>query len=338
MIKAIHLIRYACFFVIINFLFCLTSVDAQNDIKERIGENQNEKKQNTSVNTGNEDHHFSLEHEGINRKYNVHLPADYNKNRAMPVVIYLHGGGGSLRAAYQDRVDQAADKFGFILVIPNGTGPIPDRLLTWNGGKWGSDECCGYASDHNIDDLGFMAKMIEEVEAKFNVDQKKIYATGISNGGLMSYRLACELSDKIAAIAPVAPPATPAECSPSRPVSVMHIHGTADPCAPVNGGTTGKCIGIRTFMAQSASTMIGFWQQRNKCSTILETVYQKGKAVCKKPAACQDGSDVELCTVEGMGHTWPSGWQYFPAERVGPVSYDLSFDQIWEFFKNHPIK
>jgi polyhydroxybutyrate depolymerase len=318
MMKTKHLIRHACFLVILSLLLCLTSIDAQNNIKE--------------------DPHFSLSHDGITRFYNVHLPPDYNKNKSLPVVIYLHGGGGSLRAAYQDGVDKAADKFGFILVIPNGTGPIPDRLLTWNGGKWESDECCGYASDHNIDDVGFIAKMIKEVEAKFNVAKKKIYATGISNGGLMSYRLACELSDQIAAIAPVAPPATPRECSPSRPVSVMHIHGTADPCAPFDGGTTGKCIGIRTFRAQSAFTVVSFWEKSNKCSTILETVYQKGKAVCKKYTGCQDGSDVELCTVEGMGHAWPSGWQYFPTERIGPVSYDMSFDQIWEFFKNHPMK
>ena len=179
--------------------------------------------------------------------------------------------------------------------------------------------------------------MIEDVGSRFNVDKNKIYATGISNGGLMSYRLACELSDKIAAIAPVAPPATPSSCKPSRPVSVLHIHGTADPCAPFNGGTTGKCIGMRTYSAQSASAMVGKWQKLNHCSINSERTYQKGKAVCQSYTGCRDGSDVELCTVEGMGHVWPSGWQYFPADRIGPVSYDISFDQIWDFFKRHPM-
>ncbi len=294
---------------------------------------------------GANDYRFTLKHDGLTRKYNVHLPSGYDKNVPTPVVIYLHGGGGSTKAAYRDRMYKASDKFGFILVVPAGTGPIPDRLLTWNGGKWlrgkgkeGVESCCGYAAKNNIDDVGFISKMIDEVKNNFNVDTNRIYATGISNGGMMSYRLACELSDKIAAIAPVAPPAAPANCVPLRPVAVMHIHGTADPCAPYKGGTGGGCLGSERYEMMSAKEMVEIWIKLNGCSSGSSVVYKKGKAECISYRQCEDGSEVEFCTIEGGGHTWPSGSQYLPVDRVGPVSYDISFDQIWEFFKKHSLR
>ena len=281
---------------------------------------------------------YSLEHDGLLRTYRVHLPPHYDKNVPTPVVIYLHGGGGSIKAAYSEGVDKAADKFGFILIVPAGTGPIPDRLLVWNGGTWGSGECCGSAVQQNIDDVGFISQMIEEARAKFNVDGKRIYATGISNGGLMAYRLACELSDTIAAVAPVASPGTPSACTPSKPVSIMHIHGTADPCAPFAGGMGGGCLGTEKHEMLSAEEDIHQWLIINHCQPNRTTAYQKGNATCISYESCKDGSGVEFCTVEGMGHAWPSGSQYLPVKRIGPVSYDISFDQIWEFFKHHPMK
>lgn len=284
------------------------------------------------------DYDFSLVHDGLKRIYKVYVPSSYDKKTQTSVVIYLHGGGGSINAAYKDGLDKASDKFGFILVIPAGTGPIPDRLLVWNGGNWGAGECCGSAVEKNIDDVGFISKIINEVKTKFNADEKRIYATGISNGGLMSYRLACELSDKIAAVAPVAPPGTPSACAPSRPVSIMHIHGTADPCAPFNGGMGGGCLGSKKYEMMSARDMVDSWIKRNNCSTNFTTTYQKGKTICMSYKQCNNEVEVEFCTIEGGGHTWPSGSQYLPIDRIGPVSYDISFDQIWDFFKKHPIE
>src|SRR3989338_4051124 len=167
-------------------------------IRERIREKWLQNKEQTSGDFGTDDYHFSSEQGGITRKYNVHLPPAYNKDVLTPIVIYFHGGGGSSKAAYQDGMDKAADKFVFILVIPAGTGPIPDRLLTWNAGKWDGGNCCGYAINNNIDDVVLISKIIDEAKNKFNVDANRIYATGISNGAMMSYRLACELSNKIA--------------------------------------------------------------------------------------------------------------------------------------------
>jgi len=169
-------------------------------LRERFRERMKERRSEGQPPYESGDFDFSVVHEGLTRKYRVHLPPGYDRTKKMPVVIYLHGGGGSMRAAYRDRIDKASDKFGFILVVPAGTGLIPDRLLTWNGGEWpkgkggfGTESCCGYAAKNNIDDVGFISKMIEEVKGNFNVDEGRVYATGISNGGLMSYRLACEL-------------------------------------------------------------------------------------------------------------------------------------------------
>jgi len=289
------------------------------------------------------DYDFSIMHDGWKRNYMVHVPTNYNENLETPVVINIHGGGGSIKSALNDVGNEYSEKYGFIYVIPAGTRSkiISDRLLTWNAGKWLSDKgslesCCGLASDNDVDDVGFFSKMIEEVKISFNVDEDRIYVTGISNGGMMSHRLGCELEDKIAAIAPVASPAVPMDCNPSKPVPVMYIHGTADPCTLYYGGDGGGCFGgVETHYMQPAEDIVNKWKNLNNCSDESETVYQKGEATCISYNNCGSISEVEFCTIQGGGHTFPSGAQYFPVTKVGPVSYDMSFDQIWEFFQKH---
>lgn len=296
-----------------------------------------------SYTKGPGDYDFSLAHDGLTRIYKVHVPPSYDKEILTPVVIYLHGGGGSIQAAFNEGVDKYSDKLGFLLVVPAGTGILKDKLLTWNAGGWstnseGVEKCCGYAAENNVDDVGFIEKVISEIKQNFNVDEKRIYSTGISNGGIMSYTLACELSDKIAAIAPVAPPGTPKECTVLRQVPVMHIHGTADPCAPFNGGIGGGCLGSKKYEMQSAQKMVDIWKNIDGCSSVSQPSYSKGKASCITYQGCQNRADVEFCTIQGMGHTYPSGVQYLSIDKIGPVSYDISFDQIWEFFQKHPMQ
>lgn len=291
---------------------------------------------------GSGDYDFSLIHDGLERTYKVHIPPIYDKNNKTPVVIYVHGGAGNKKSAYMDGVDEYSDKFGFILAIPEGTGVIKfgDLRAGWNGGDWETGVCCG-----DVDDVGFISEMIEELKRKVNVDEKRIYATGISNGGLMTNRLGCELSDKIAAIAPVAPSAVMSNCNPSRPVPVMVIHGTADPANPPDGSEPtsifkkGSSSGLdMPYKRMTPYQVVDVWKKINKCSDIQIAGYEKGDAKCVIYNDCAEGSEVELCIVEGMGHTYPSGSQYLPAILVGPVSYDISFDQIWEFFEKHPMK
>lgn len=297
----------------------------------------------TTFNLGPGNYEFTLEHDGLTRYYKVYVPSSYDKYTKTPVVIYLHGGGGSRKAAYKDRVDSFSDKYGFIMIVPEGTGPVVLGTVigSWNAGDWEIngkiEKCCGYAEENSIDDVGFLSKMIDEIKKNFNVDEKRVYSTGISNGGIMSYTLACEIADKISAVASVAPPGTPKDCSPSRNVSVMHIHGTADPCVPYNGGISGGCLSTEKREMQSAKKMVDIWRGLNSCLQNYQTVYSKGQASCVNYQNCKNSADVQFCTVQGMGHTYPSGNQYLSTRIIGPVSYDISFDQIWEFFNKHPM-
>jgi polyhydroxybutyrate depolymerase len=158
------------------------------------------------------DAQFSLRHDGRVRTYLVHLPASYSKDKTWPLVLVLHGGGGNgEQVAKMTGFSRKADQEGFIAVYPNGTGLWQNRFLTWNAGN-----CCAYAYENRIDDVGFIRALIGQLRKDYAVDDRRIYAAGISNGGMMSYRLACGLSDLIAAIGPVAG-AQNIDCKPAQP-------------------------------------------------------------------------------------------------------------------------
>src|SRR5581483_1221143 len=138
-----------------------------------------------------------------------------------PVVLAFHGGGSNaMQMADFCGLNAKADGAGFIVAYPEGSGRLA-RDHTWNGGN-----CCGYAMEQKVDDVGFVRVLLDDLAWRARIDTKRVYATGMSNGAVMAYRLASELADRIAAIAPVAGPMGTATCKPSRPVSVMHFHGT----------------------------------------------------------------------------------------------------------------
>jgi polyhydroxybutyrate depolymerase len=265
---------------------------------------------------------------GVQRTYVLHIPAAV-PNRGIPVVFYIHGGGGTPQAAYLDHVDQTSDKFGFIMVAPAGL------KKAWNGGTWITGSCCG-----NADDVGFISKIIDELLQSYPIDSNRIYAMGISNGGLMTNRLACDLSSRIAAIATVAPAGIEESCSPERSVPVMDIHGTGDRCNPYYGGTPpfSYCADV-AYTRMTPRQVVNSWSAIDGCTWHNpQIVYQNGDATCVSTKNCDGSGEMEFCKVIGMGHTWPSGGQYLPASDVGSVSYDISTDQIWNFFNQHPMQ
>ena len=192
------------------------------------------------------------------RTYRLFVPPAYDPRTPAPLVFVLHGGGGSGEVvARQTRFDREAESGGFIAVYPDGVVGA-DGARNWADGRPG---LC--VERNGVDDVGFLTDLIDVVAAAYSVDPARVYATGISNGAFMSYRLACERAERIAAIAPVAGTLTVAPCAPSRPVSVLHIHGTADRYVPLAGG-----IGIsRTpgFLLMPVAEAIRFWREADGC-------------------------------------------------------------------------
>ena len=267
--------------------------------------------------------------DGRERSYLVHLPLHYTKQKSFPLVFVLHGGGGDMECSVRmSGINDKADKENFIVIYPNGTGKLKGKLLTWNSGN-----CCGYAMKNNIDDVNFMRALIEKIENDYNADKKRIYFTGISNGAMMSYRIACELSDKIAAIAPVAE-ALNCPCNSKHPVSVIIFHGTEDQHVPYNGGAGEKSVEKR--IDNSVSYAVNLWTKNNDCmptpkredfGNIIHDIYTGGQA----------GSAVELYTIKGQGHAWPGGKKGLRNGNADDPTQEISAtDIMWEFFKSHP--
>ena len=272
----------------------------------------------------------------LDRNYIVHVPAKYDPRVPTPVVLSFHGGGSNAEQMVKFcGLNEKADEAGFIVVYPSGTGRL-EKLLTFNGGN-----CCGYAMNKNVDDVGFVRALLDDLATVANIDAKRVFATGMSNGGIISYRLASELSDRIAAIAPVGGPMGTETCNPKRPVPVIHFHGTDDEYAPFLGGKGTRSISGTDFYSVEHS--VRAWVKANGCSeepvvTKLPDKAGDGMMVTKKTyGPGKDGAEVVLIEIEGGGHTWPG--QEPRVKFLGKSTKDISAnDLMWEFFQKHPMK
>lgn len=293
-----------------------------------------------------------------NRPYDLHIPLGYDASRPTAVVLALHGGGADSGGAAKITcpngnlnsskcLNALADREGFVVVYPNGASrPLFPNIRTWNAGGGEKGYICvsEYGCENKIDDVGYFKNLLSELSKIINIDRSRVYATGISNGGAMSHRLACELSDWIVVIAAVGGGnqfSTMASCRPSQPVSVLQIHGTDDPAWPYNGGP-GIKEGGNYF---SVPKTISEWALRNGCSSeplkdnMPNTANDGTSSVKENYKTCNKNSDVELIKIDGGGHTWPQGNQYLPERSIGRTSQDFNANEtIWQFFKDHPRK
>lgn len=280
------------------------------------------------------DYTFSLE----DRRYFVHVPDSYD-GTSTPLVLNLHGGGGDIDAARkQTQMESHSDEHGYVAVFPEGSGLT---ILGKHVGTWNAGTCCGGAESKNIDDVKFIGKVLDDVESKFAIDSSRIYATGHSNGAMMSYRLACDLSERIAAIAPNAGHDSYGDCNPARQVPVMHFHGTADPVALYDGGHCGGKLGDDGWTCSSVADYAETWAMQNQCGVSTHVIYQNDAAKCIAYDDCS--ADVVLCTIDGAGHTWPDGSYAvntnFWKKNVGEISRDINAnDQMWNFFQQHALE
>lgn len=236
----------------------------------------------------------------------VNVPAGYDGRSAVPLVLALHGfldsGGGF--AAY-DGLEAEGARRGIVVVHPDGLNN------SWNAGA-----CCGQSAIDSVDDVGFLRSLLDRVATNWCIDRARVYATGFSNGGAMSHRLGCELSDRIAAIAPVSGTLGLNACHPERPVPVFHTHGDADIIVLYNGG------GLSGL--QSVASTMSTWRTVDMCPSASATTRTVGSARCETWNPCAGGVETTLCTIGGGPHVWPAPG--FPAPR-----------EIFDFFARHRL-
>jgi len=308
-------------------LTTLTSFGQENPTKNGLPKAQAE-----PFGPGN--HTRRLTVDGQERTYVVHVPAKYDHEKPTPVVLIFHGAGMNAAITMPfTGMNKKSDEVGFLSVYPNGTGVGP--LLTFNaGGRKGK------MAEGSADDVKYVGALLDDLATVANVDPKRVYATGISNGGMMCYRLAAEMSDRIAAIAPVAGTMAAEKAAPNRPVSVMHFHGTEDKMVPFGGPNNGT---PKFLTFKSVEESIASWRKINECPdepkvTEFPDKADDGTKVRQKTyGPGKDGAEVVLIEIEGGGHTWPG--KKPPFSFIGKSTLDISAnDLMWEFFQKHPMK
>jgi len=264
---------------------------------------------------------------GRNRFYKTHLPLGYNLQKQYPVVFVFHGGlGNPDLTEKQTGFSKKADEEGFIVVYPYGTGAFDKKLLTWN--TW---DCCGYADKKNINDVDFIKAVLAEIKSKHSIDEKRIYAAGLSNGGMMCYLLACELPEYFASVAPVA--ATmfdTVSCNSNAEVSLIIFNSLNDQHIPYDGG-----IGEESLVDVEklpVETVVSLWV--NKYNAILMSK-SESSFFHKTNYKNNNGTEIVLYKMLSGGHSWPGGEKI---RKFGdaPVKSVSATDLIWEFFKNNP--
>lgn len=249
--------------------------------------------------------------DGIERSYRVFRPAKVPAKA--PVVVMMHAFTGTAEQAERTfGWDPVAEKNRVVVIYPDGV----DR-------SWSGNGCCGEADHRHIDDVGFIETAIAQVKRQIPVDEKRIYAAGMSNGGIMAYNLACK-SDEFAAIGVVSGTMFH-KCESAQPVSVLHIHGNADPILHYDGSPSRVPDGPTSFVVDGLSVAQDneFWRRQDHCSAPKTT---KAGANTVSKASCPGGREVELATIDGGGHSWP---------LLRTNGFDAASLQ-WQFFAAHP--
>jgi polyhydroxybutyrate depolymerase len=295
---------------------------------------------------------------GSPRTIQVHLPPEYSKKKRYPVVLVLHGIGDASVIARISHFNKTADQFGFIVVYPNSREgrwtAAPDEGVRSIGG-FGRRRTIldDMTRPPRPDDVGgsplneipFFHDLLDQVESEYSVDVSRVYAAGYSDGGFMDFRLGCEMSDRIAAIATVSavlPESLAESCSnwSWRAVPLMMMNGTDDPQVPYKG-RLGASVG---FYLLPARETLKQWAKINNCSQkpLRDTVEPRTggglETRVETYADCTDGATAVLYSIEKGGQTWPGGEQYIPARFIGKTNEDLDASEIiWKFFAAHPM-
>ncbi len=285
---------------------------------------------------------YEFDQDGLSRYAYFHLPSRPQPVEGWPLVLALHGGGSTpLGMMHFSQILRASDDYGFAVVLPAGTGPS-EEFLTWNAGR-----CCGHAARRQVDDVAFLRHVVEDACDRGAIDSTRVYATGISNGGMMAYRLAAELPHLFAAIAPVAGALV---CDPPalvRAIPVIHFHGTQDEFVPYDGGRGARSL--RRVDFPSVADSLSRWRMACGLTPLdsTETLFrgqqpspdrwvpqsdQRIMVTRHVHAQHEERDAIVEITIDGGGHTWPGVAP--PLPFMGPTVMSVSANElIWRFFE-----
>jgi polyhydroxybutyrate depolymerase len=283
----------------------------------------------TAKQAGSGDSVVTLTSGNVQRDAILHVPTGYDKTKPTELVLNFHGfTSNAPEQVILTRMNAAADKRNIIVAYPDGVA------ASWNAG-----DCCGDSWTNNVDDVQFTKDLLAKLEGDYCVDPKRVYAAGFSNGGFLSHRLGCEMSNVFGAIAPVSGVMglDPSTCTPQRAMPVLDFHGTGDPIVPYNGGTPVIPIdlGSAFIRFRSVSSTIDAWRKIDDCLGGGTTIYQNGDATCTEYDSCKGGAVVTHCKIDNGGHEWPGG---VAVPLLGNTSNDISAtDTMLNFFDAHPL-
>lgn len=282
------------------------------------------------------DYERTMTFDGVERTFRLHIPPGYNGREPFPLVVGLHGlGDDNAWFVSYSKMDEKVDKLGCIALYPNALG---EEQPAWNAGH-----CCNLQLRDNPDDVGFILALIRTTQGNLNIDPNRVYATGMSNGGMLAYRLAAEASDVFAAVGPVAasiggryqkgwpeviiPP-------PSEPVSVIAIHGMQDESVPYEGGEGGSRLSDGRSDVSVAES-IGFWVLHDGCDLEPHTEVTFEGSIITDTFSCPDGITVELITIVDGEHAWPGASIELSPKLPQPNHQISATDVILDFFAAH---
>lgn len=270
-----------------------------------------------------------------NRTYLVNLPTNFAPNKKYPLLFAFHGGGGNMyHMSTKYGIVEKSNELGFIAVFPNGfSRNRNDTLGTWNAGN-----CCGIARNSNVDDIQFVRDLVETMKIKFPIDSNKIYATGMSNGAMLSYRLACEMSDTFKAIAAVAGTDNTAFCEPNKLPHILHIHARNDENVPIQGGMGDRSFKKHVTEFTSLNSTINKWLSFSDFKYKKETILQNSEVTCEKYITIKK-QHIQVCITEDGAHSWPGAKERRGTRLIGRDKPTTSTsinanDEMWKFFNS----
>lgn len=284
-------------------------------------------------------------HDG-RRTYLAYVPSSYDSKKALPLVLMLHGGGGTGRAAmWETGWADKAESEGFVVAFPDAMPPDRTRAshFSRNPQLWNDGSGRFYSEQNAVDDVAFVKAALDDLVGRYAIDRKRIFVTGFSNGASMSFRVGAELSNRVAAIAPVAGACWLESIQLKRPVSMCYITGTADPLNLIDGGkpklANGASDDVRAKAKPPVRTSILRWLSAIGSTSTPAKVSDVNGVHTESYGPDQNGAEVAYVTVSELGHTWAGGKSLLPESMVGKTSNKINAtDVIWSFFQQHPMR